>query len=125
MLGSRPHGQLGKMPWSSWILAIVGSVSKVEMATPIGLISKVLFPSLSTFETPPCRLSATPGSLNLSLFVEGRSGLRFQHKLHTSHESIFLEHIAAASDLWGWLSQSDSEQEGVVRDMENPTFHPI
>ena len=30
-----------------------GSVSKVEMATPIALIYKVLFPSISTFETPP------------------------------------------------------------------------
>ena len=32
-----------------------GSVSKVEMATPITLIYKVLFPSISTFETPPSR----------------------------------------------------------------------
>ena len=31
----------------------VGSVSKVEMTTPIALICKVLFPSISTFETPP------------------------------------------------------------------------
>ena len=30
-----------------------GSVSKVEMATPIDLIYKVLLPSISTFETPP------------------------------------------------------------------------
>src|SRR5262245_13857458 len=30
-----------------------GSVSKVEMATPMGLIYKALFPSISTFETPP------------------------------------------------------------------------
>src|SRR5215475_4209299 len=30
-----------------------GSVSKVEMTTPIALICKMLFPSLSTFETPP------------------------------------------------------------------------
>jgi hypothetical protein len=30
-----------------------GSVSNVEIATPIGLIYKVLFPSISTFETPP------------------------------------------------------------------------
>src|SRR5712691_11397838 len=33
----------------------MGSVSKVEMATPIALICKVLFPSISTFETPPSR----------------------------------------------------------------------
>ena len=32
-----------------------GSVSKVEMATPMGLIYEVLFPSISTFETPPER----------------------------------------------------------------------
>jgi hypothetical protein len=30
-----------------------GSVSKVEMANPMTLIYKVLFPSISTFETPP------------------------------------------------------------------------
>jgi len=30
-----------------------GSVSKVEMATPMALTYKVLFPSISTFETPP------------------------------------------------------------------------
>jgi hypothetical protein len=29
-----------------------GSVSKVEMATPMALIYKMLFPSISTFETP-------------------------------------------------------------------------
>ena len=34
-------------------LATRGSVSKVEMVTPMALISKILFPSLSTFETPP------------------------------------------------------------------------
>ena len=32
---------------------IDGSVSNVEMATPIALTYKVLFPSISTFETPP------------------------------------------------------------------------
>jgi transposase-like protein len=31
----------------------IGSVSKVEMVTPISLIYKVLLPSISTFETPP------------------------------------------------------------------------
>jgi hypothetical protein len=30
-----------------------GSVSKVEMVTSMVLIYKVLFPSISTFETPP------------------------------------------------------------------------
>ena len=32
-----------------------GSVSKVEMIPPITLICKALFPSISTFETPPGR----------------------------------------------------------------------
>jgi hypothetical protein len=42
-----------------------GRVSKVEMATPIDLISKVLFPSLSTFETPPALWYPTrPPSIN-------------------------------------------------------------
>src|SRR5437773_11861577 len=31
----------------------LGSVSKVEMVTPMALINKVLFPSISTFETLP------------------------------------------------------------------------
>jgi hypothetical protein len=31
----------------------IGSVSKVEMGTPIALTYKVLFPSISTFETLP------------------------------------------------------------------------
>ncbi len=31
----------------------MGSVSKVEMVTPMALIYKVLFPSITTFETPP------------------------------------------------------------------------
>ena len=34
---------------------ISGSVSKVEMVAPMGLTYKVLFPSISTFETPPSR----------------------------------------------------------------------
>jgi hypothetical protein len=32
---------------------LVGRVSKVEMAAPRVLIYKELFPSISTFETPP------------------------------------------------------------------------
>jgi hypothetical protein len=36
-----------------------GSVSKVEMATPITLIYKLLFPSISTFETPPTQKPCT------------------------------------------------------------------
>jgi predicted ATPase len=42
-------------------LELLGSVSKVEMATPMSLIYKVLFPSISTFETPPGTAIA-PGS---------------------------------------------------------------
>src|SRR6266567_6007492 len=34
-------------------LTIPCSVSKVEMVIPIALIDKALFPSISTFETPP------------------------------------------------------------------------
>jgi hypothetical protein len=34
-------------------LDLFGSVSKVEMTTPMALICKALFPSISTFETPP------------------------------------------------------------------------
>src|SRR5262245_17786211 len=33
--------------------SMVGSVSKVETATLMALICKMLFPSMSTFETPP------------------------------------------------------------------------
>jgi hypothetical protein len=35
--------------------AAFGSVSKVEITTPMALIYKVLFLSISTFETPPWR----------------------------------------------------------------------
>jgi len=34
-------------------LALAGSVSKVEMMAPMALTYKVLFSSISTFETPP------------------------------------------------------------------------
>jgi hypothetical protein len=40
---------------------LFGSVSKVDMATRMPLIYKIVFPSISTFETPPpsaCRLAA-------------------------------------------------------------------
>jgi hypothetical protein len=33
-------------------VALVGGVSQVEMETPMGLIYKALFPSISPFETP-------------------------------------------------------------------------
>jgi hypothetical protein len=39
--------------------ALVGRVSKVEMAAPRVLIYKELFPSISTFETPPKRVMAS------------------------------------------------------------------
>ena len=38
---------------TGFVESTVGSVSKVEMTTPIALSCKVLFPSISTFETPP------------------------------------------------------------------------
>jgi len=34
-------------------VSFIGSISKVEMTTPMALICKALFPSISTFETPP------------------------------------------------------------------------
>jgi len=39
--------------WASVCARIVGSVSKVDMATRMPLIYKIVFPSISTFETPP------------------------------------------------------------------------
>ena len=41
-----------------------GSVSKVEMMTPMALIYMMLFPSISTFETPPPCSHAQDGLLN-------------------------------------------------------------
>src|SRR2546428_5003128 len=41
----------------------VGSVSKVEMVTPMALIYKVLFSSISTFETLPHR--STPAAVRM------------------------------------------------------------
>jgi hypothetical protein len=41
------------MHFETRLWQFTGSVSKVEMATPMALIYKVLFPSISTFETPP------------------------------------------------------------------------
>jgi hypothetical protein len=47
------------------MVVVAGSVSKVEMATPMALIYKMLFPSISTFETPPRGLPSTLGLLGL------------------------------------------------------------
>jgi hypothetical protein len=41
---------------------LIGSVSKVEMVTPIALIYKILFPSISMFETLPPSLYRPPGA---------------------------------------------------------------
>ena len=51
----RAERQEDLRPCPAWpdLLQIPGSVSKVEMAVPMALIYKVLFPSISTFETPP------------------------------------------------------------------------
>ena len=38
-------------------------MSNVEMSTPIDLICKVLFPSLSTFDTPPDRNTNTGNAI--------------------------------------------------------------
>src|SRR5215468_1028506 len=43
----------GRAETAALLHGLEGSVSKVEMATPMGLLYKALFPSLSTFETPP------------------------------------------------------------------------
>ena len=48
-----------------------GSVSKVEMTAPMALIDKALFPSISTFETPPIRVSFCP-----MLWQEGDAEIR-------------------------------------------------
>jgi len=66
------------MAWASvfTIQKTDGSVSKVEMATPRALIYKVLFPSISTFETlplPPCPLRDAPSQGTVWVVVR-RSG---------------------------------------------------
>ena len=48
----------------AWICAI-GSVSKVEMMTSTILIYKVLFPSISTFETLPTKAAEEKNAENL------------------------------------------------------------
>ena len=42
-----------------------GSVSKVEMAAPMALIYMALFPSISTFETPPSRSRRKQADISL------------------------------------------------------------
>src|SRR6266516_2591814 len=57
-VGQKPPAEF--IPLSFW-----GSVSKVEIATSIDLIYKVLFPSISTFATPPtsgCGCCTTGGT---------------------------------------------------------------
>ena len=56
LYGSEEVGDTG-------ISAFEGSVSKVEMVTPMALIYKMLFPSISTFETPPHQLAPDPAAL--------------------------------------------------------------
>jgi hypothetical protein len=50
----------------------VGSVAKVEMATPIDLIYKVLLPSISTFETPPMPDIPRAPSIDSSIYTQKR-----------------------------------------------------
>jgi PhoD-like phosphatase len=56
-----------------------GSVSKVEMATSMTLIYKVLFPAISTFDTPPYRRSTrvrkAARSWNCTVRIMGRDRL--------------------------------------------------
>jgi hypothetical protein len=58
-----------------FLIRLEGSVSKVEMVTPMALIYKVLFPSISTFETPPTRgfrLSGNTRPVPLATLRRGR-----------------------------------------------------
>jgi hypothetical protein len=49
-----PRFQHGRLPQCTQIADdLGGSVSKVELVTPMALIYKLFFPSISTFETPP------------------------------------------------------------------------
>jgi hypothetical protein len=50
-----PPVAYGLLAWL-FLLTRTGSVSKVEMVTPMALIYKVLISSVSTFETPPTSL---------------------------------------------------------------------
>src|SRR5215217_2137094 len=58
LLPSRSQGEPSTHVREAMLIQVLhcpycGSVSKVEMVTPMSLIYKVLFPSISTFETPP------------------------------------------------------------------------
>jgi hypothetical protein len=55
VLWKSPHNRLLSQTRVFWCVTtlIRGSVSKVEMKTWMALIYKALFPSISTFETPP------------------------------------------------------------------------
>jgi putative transposase len=52
----RPLGDVLRALAAQKACRIEGRVSKVEMTAPMALINKALFPSISTFATPPaCR----------------------------------------------------------------------
>src|SRR5262249_8989836 len=56
----RHHADTALRALGERLHADVGSVSKVEMVTSMALIYMVLFPSISTFETPPSRSPPAP-----------------------------------------------------------------
>ena len=56
----------------------LGSVSKVEMVTPMALIYKALFSSISTFETPPLFEEGDASGLGIFSSTPGVHHGRFQ-----------------------------------------------
>ena len=63
-----------------------GSVSNVEMTTPMALICQALFPFISTFETPPSfPIGATNSKLGAMLLL-GDLLLRGLYAFYTEHE---------------------------------------
>src|SRR5262249_39144467 len=85
----------------------VGSVSKVEMATPIGLIYKALFPSISTFETPPCcsRFSLARGRAAPSA-PGPRSARPRSRRHHDNGRRRGYRGSVAKFDFWGKIQKS-------------------
>jgi transposase-like protein len=51
--GIRDTARVLRISTDTVLSELKGSVSKVEMTSPMALIDKVFFPSISTFETPP------------------------------------------------------------------------
>ena len=53
------------------LLRTLGSVSKVDMATPMPLIYKTVFPAITTFETLPTHVMSTVGFLPIGVGTSG------------------------------------------------------